>query len=262
MPPVRCGILALAGALGATTALGQTEIGNHEIQKAQHFAAKGSRALRAGNFGAALPMFQKALEAVPEFPDAHMGLGHVALRERSYERALAAYRQAEEGYTALGEAMFRRRLVEYDEAQEQIRNLRQELIELHARANRTGSNESEPGLTGLRIEQSIGHLEQIQRPDRSDVTLAPAEVPFFIGNALMHLGRHAEAIDAWRAALRRDPRFAPAYNNLAVALWKTGRVGQAHACVARAEALGVVTNPAFKADLDRAGTAETGSTCP
>lgn len=262
MPPARIGVLAIAGVLGATVALGQAEIGNHEIQKAQHFAAKGSKALRAGNFGAALPMFQKALEAVPEFPDAHMGLGHVALRDRSYERALAAYRNAENGYVALSEAMFRRRLVEYDEAQDQVRNLRQELVELRARSNRAGTNENEPGLLMMRIEQSIAHLELIKRPDRSDVDIAPAEVPFFIGNALMHLGRHAEAIDAWRATVRRDPRFAPAYNNLAVALWKTGHPSQARACVARAEALGVVTNPAFKADLDRAGPGDAASTCP
>ncbi len=261
MPPGRIGVLAIAGALGASAAVGEPQPGDHAILKAHHFAAKGSRALRAGNFGVALPMFRKALEAVPQYPDAHMGLGHVALRDRSYEEALAAYRNAERGYAALGEALFRRRLVEYDEAQDRIRDLRQELTELRARANRAGTNENEPGLTAMRIEQSIAHLEMIRRPDPSGIQVAPAEVPFFIGNALMHLGRRSEAIDAWTATVRRDPAFAPAYNNLAVALWKTGRVSQARACVARAESLGVVTNPAFKADLDRAGPGDP-SNCP
>ena len=260
MPPARIGILAIVGAIATTTALAQRDVGDHEIQRAQRLAAKGSRALRAGNFGAALPMFQKALEAVPAFPDAHMGIGHVALKDRSYERALTAYRNAEHGYAALGEALFRRRVDEYDAAQEQIRNLRQELTDLRARANRAGTNESEPGLTGLQIEQSIGQLELIKRPSPGDHELAPAEVPFFIGNALMHLGRYGEAIDSWRETVHRDPKFAPAYNNLAVAFWKTGRPGQARACIARAEELGVVPNPAFKADLERARSVE--GVCP
>jgi tetratricopeptide (TPR) repeat protein len=262
MPRGRLGILAILGAIGATSALAQHDIDDHEIQRAQRFASKGSKALRAGNFGAALPMFQKALEAVPAFPDAHMGIGHVALKDRSYERALEAYRSAEQGYTALGEALFRRRVDEYDRAQEQIRNLRQELTELRARANRAGTNESEPGLTAIQIEQSISHLELLKRPNPGDHELAPAEVPFFIGNALMHLGRYGEAIDSWRETVRRDPKFAPAYNNLAVAFWKTGRPGQARACVARAEELGVEANPAFKADLERTGNVRAAANCP
>jgi tetratricopeptide (TPR) repeat protein len=206
-------------------------------------------------------MFRKALEVVPQFPDAHMGLGHVALREHSYEEALEAYRSAERGYATLGEAMFRRRLAEYDDAQDQIRNLREELTELRARANRAGTNENEPGLTAMRVEQAIAQLELIRRPGLGDIEVAPAEVSFFIGNALIHLERREEAIEAWTTTIHRDPSFAPAYNNLAVALWKTGRVSQARACVARAEALGVVTNPAFKTDLDRAGPAAP-ATCP
>jgi tetratricopeptide (TPR) repeat protein len=253
--------LAIAGTLGATGAFGQSNTNDHAILKAQHFAAKGSVALRAGNFNAALPWFRKALEAVPSFPDAHMGLGHVALREHSYETALASYQSAERGYAALGEAIFRRRLVEYDDAQEQIQNLRQELIEMRARANRAGTNENEPGLVAVRMEQAIAHLEMIKRPDLADIEVAPPEVPFFIGNALMYLGRYSEAIEKWTSAIRRDPSFAPAFNNLAVALWKTGHVSEARACVVRAEALGVVTNPAFKADLNRAGPGDPTS-CP
>jgi tetratricopeptide (TPR) repeat protein len=261
MPPVRLGVLTLAGALAATSATGQSDIGDHAILKAQHFAAKGSRALRAGNFNAALPMFRKALEAVPQFPDAHMGLGHVALREHAYEEALAAYQNAERGYVTLGEAMFQRRLIQYDEAQDEIRNLREELTELRGRANRAGTNENEPGLTVMKLEQAIAQLELVKRPSPGEIEIAPAEVSFFIGNALMHLGRLDEAIQAWTTTIHRDASFAPAYNNLAVALWKAGRVSEARACVARAEALGVVTNPAFKSDLDRAGPSEPAS-CP
>ncbi len=264
MSPLRIGGLAVGCVLGATAALAQSEIGEHQIHKAQHFSAKGSRALRAGNFGAALPMFQKALQAVPAFPDAHMGLGHVALKEQSYEQALRAYRDAEEGYTRLADALFRRRSEAYDEAQEQIRNLQQELGELRARQNRVGSTQEAPGLEMLRIEQAIAHLELIKRPEQGETVIVPAEVPFFIGNALMHLGRLEEAIDAWRATVRRDPGFAPVYNNLAVALWKSGRVAEARACIARAEALGIVPNPAFKADLARAepGAGLSAASCP
>jgi len=264
MSPLRVCGFAILSALGVTAALAQSEIRDHEIHKAHHFSVKGSKALRAGNYGAARPMFQKALEAVPAFPDAHMGLGHLALRDRSYERALTAFRAAEDGYVRLADAMFRRKSVEYDEARERIRNLRQELVELRARGNRTGSAENEPALAMMRVEQAIAQLELIKRPEPGETEIVPAEVSFFVGNALMHLGRHDEAIDAWRVTVRRKPGFAPAYNNLAVAFWKRGRVAQARACVTRAEALGIAPNPDFKKDLERAGPGDqrTPTTCP
>ena len=48
-----------------------------------------------------------------------------------------------------------------------------------------------------------------------------------MGNALAQAGNMHEAIGHWEQALRVQPDFAEAHNNLGVALWQAGRVQEA-----------------------------------
>ena len=63
-------------------------------------------------------------------------------------------------------------------------------------------------------------------PAGSDAGLPPTEKvadAFALGNLCLHQGRYAEAIAAYQTAVKADPTFAEAWNNLAVAYQNLGQ---------------------------------------
>ncbi len=52
---------------------------------------------------------------------------------------------------------------------------------------------------------------------------------FTLGNLCLQQGRYPEAIDAYETALKGDPSFAEAWNNLAIAYQDIGQDGKAMA---------------------------------
>jgi len=215
------------------------------IKKASKFYSKGERAFKTGNMKAAAEAFNEAIGASKDFPEAHIGLGHIAIRESRFEEALASYEKARDGYGALGEAMFKIRTQRYTGARDQVRDLRDQISNLQ-------SNSSNAGLANLQVsklENMISQLEVIEPPSRDNSSEPPGEVFFYIGNALFRLNRLAEAVTAWETCRDKSPEFAMVYNNLALAYMQTGKLGEASVSLAKAEELGFPVNPQFKADL-------------
>jgi Tfp pilus assembly protein PilF len=56
---------------------------------------------------------------------------------------------------------------------------------------------------------------------------------FTLGNLCMQQGRYPEAITAYETALKADPSFAEAWNNLAIAYQNTGQDDKAMAAFRR-----------------------------
>ena len=66
------------------------------------------------------------------------------------------------------------------------------------------------------------------RPDQAVEALPVAQTEkvadsFTLGNLCMQQGRYADAIAAYEEALKEDPSFADAWNNLAIAYQNTGQ---------------------------------------
>ena len=68
---------------------------------AMAYAQRGLSALQKGNVARAREDFDRALAKLPGLPDAHTGLGHLAMRERRFDDALREYRLAEEGWRTM-----------------------------------------------------------------------------------------------------------------------------------------------------------------
>jgi len=88
--------LLVAGA--ATTTTPASDTSERMLRQAMGYSQRGMHALEKGNAARAAEDFQRALKEVPELPDAHAGLGHVAMQQRRFEDALAAYRRAQQAY--------------------------------------------------------------------------------------------------------------------------------------------------------------------
>lgn len=248
-----------------TTAPGP-ETSERAIRQAMGYSQRGMRALEKGNSARAADDFRRALAQVPELPDAHAGLGHVAMQQRRFEDALVAYRRAQEAYRRFGaervemaQNRYSRTLDRLQLVQDQANLVEQEQRRAQVRGGPIGggSSPSEGYLQRQRLlyEQEIAKLQsqtQTAPVFEADTSDPPAAYHFYEANALFNLKRNDEAIAAWKLAVERDPAYGVAFNNLAVAYWMTGRLDDAQASLARADQLGFKVNPSFRADLQKA----------
>ncbi len=241
--PLIPALLSLALVLGAAAPVAATD--TRALKRASSSVKKAERALEKGDTRGAVEQFEKALEAVDGFPDALLGLGHLAMAEQRFDDALGYYQRAEAGFTELGEAMFDIRTRRYADAQNQMQDLRDSINEL---------NSLNPAPRDLaqrigQLENAIQRLQSVQPPDRDTVGDPPAEIYFYIGNAHFRSNRVDAAIEAWTRCAERNPQFAMVHNNLAIAYHGMGRSAQAREHLARAEELGFPVNPQFKEEL-------------
>lgn len=227
---------------------------SRQIRDADNNFKFAARALKAGNVRKARTYYTKALEIIPSFPEAHIGMGHIALGEGRFEDALREYEAARNGYAELGDALFDHELTRYMEAQQQIRDIRDRIRELQrALTLRPALDPHTIEREIVQLEASSQQLESIKAPLRGGIE-PPGELSFYAGNALFRLGRVDEAIREWEICTQKSPKFPLVYNNLAVAYIKKSRLHDALQSVALAERMGVVVNPGLKADLERSMT--------
>jgi len=141
-----------------------------------------------GRHGEAIVAFGRALETRPDFAEAHFNLGvaHLAIGEP--RRALEHYRAAIDARP------------DYAEAHASLGVVHAELGE---RDNAAAAFLAAGNLYGQRRQyvEALDALRRalVERPDH-------AEAYFRLGVAYARLGRNADAIAAWEAAARLDPR--------------------------------------------------------
>jgi tetratricopeptide (TPR) repeat protein len=249
--------------LAAVTTASASEAGERQLRQAMGYAQRGTRSLEKGNTARAAEDFKRAVALVPELPDAHAGLGHVAMQERRFEDALAAFRRAQEAYRRFAADRVELAQNRYSRSRDRIQVLQDEmnsvereqmLAQVRGGSLSNGNAPSEGRLQRTRVEyeRAIAQLEsqtQTVPAFEADGSEPPAAYHFFEANALFNLKRRDDAIAAWQRAVERDPNYAVAFNNLAVAYWMAGRLDDAQASLARADSLGFKVNPSFRADL-------------
>lgn len=222
--------------------------GTQDIGKASRLCQKAERALRSGNLEGAKSQYGDALELVPKFPQAQIGLGQIAMTEQRFAEAQTHFEAARDGFAELGDALNSIQSKRYGQAQRQINEMRDQLNQL----NRFSSS-PQASIDRTRLENEIERLQAIQPPSDDESGGAPGEVYFYIGNAQFQQGKVDDALGSWQTCAELSPKFAMVYNNLAIAYWKKGEIGKALDSLDRAEELGFPVNPAFREDLEKVG---------
>lgn len=211
---------------------------------------RADAALDRGDLGTARDRFGRALAAVPGFPDALLGLGHLAMLERRYDDAVDAYLRAEESWRSLGAELVDLQAERYARSHQQVLELEQEIQRIRT------AGVPDAGLRASKLENAIARLRSIEPPARDTAGEPPAALYFHLGNALFRAERTDAAIVAWTRCIERDPALAEVYNNLALAFFRVGRLPQAREYAAEAERRGFALHPQFKRDLGLTGPAE------
>ncbi len=252
-----CAVLILGFSLAAGDG---KEVTAHRVRKATAEHSRGAEALRTADLETATLHFRAALAIIDDFPPAHVGLGHVALKAGAFSEALSHYEAAEQGFVAMGDRLREFRLQQYQAAIEEGERIRDELARPILQSPDTGGapagsrNESaEASLRNRRtaLESRLREIEALTPPDDETLLEPPPELGFFKGNALFQLGRVEDAIGVWELFATRQPAFGPVHNNLALAYLKTGRIVLARQSLDRAKAQGVPVPPAIEAELQR-----------
>jgi tetratricopeptide (TPR) repeat protein len=235
--------LACAAALPATSAMpAEKQLTTRQLHEAIAHCRSGDEALGRGELSRASEQFEKALAIASDFPEAYMGLGHIALVRGDYAAALGAYTRARDAYARIGQQLYDHRLQEKGQAGLEVQSRRDDIMNLTKLLQGGVALESRV----REIEREINYFDRMEVPNRDKRTETPANVYFFRGNALFHLDRVEEAVADWEEASRLAPDFGPVYNNLALAYWTLGKKPEAQAALARAEELGVTVHPDFK----------------
>ncbi len=234
-----------ARAGGAATSQANAEA----IQQSFRHYTSGARYLAQKNYDKARVSLQKSLDAFPDFPEAHLGLGQIAMAEKNYPLALEEFQIAKQKYSRASEAIYSLRMLRYQESLRQAQEVRDQIREAVwiQQQSRNPSSIDDQRISSL--ENIAQQLENASPPVRGGDSEPPGELYFQIGNALFNMNRLPEATTAWQTAVLKSPGFPPGYNNLAVALWKQGRAREALSLLEQAEAAKVPVNGYLKADI-------------
>lgn len=238
-------------ACAVSLAWGAPEYSARQLDLAQRHHLAGINALRGGDLEKAARKFGAAIEVVPDFPDARLGLGHLAMLREDFEGALLEYRRAEAAYAVMGSSLAEVRMKKFSEAHMRSQEVRDQLNGLRS-AVASGRVRATPEVERemFRLEEEARRLQGIAPPDLDNLDVPPAEVDFYIGSALFNLGSVDEARQRWETARTKNPSFALVHQSLAVAYLSAGRVDDAWASLQRAEQLGLKVNPQLKRDLE------------
>lgn len=249
-------LLVTAVLLLATTA--NAEDFAKKYSRAARHAALGQEALKANDAAKASQEFEEALKIMPDLPEAHLGMGHLAMGRKDFESAYRAYTAAREAYIGIDEKLKSVEYQRYIDARKEMNGLT-DLINAYGTPN-SSSNANTKGMSSSRVTMQQGtYQNQVDRdkkqemPDKKNPQLnpaVPAQVYFMIGNALFRMNRYDEARDNWETCISIAPDFAPVYNNLAVIYLKQQRYTDAKASLVKAEELGVKVNPEFMKAVD------------
>jgi tetratricopeptide (TPR) repeat protein len=189
----------------------QAEERSRALREATELFRKGTEALKKQDLAKAKDLMIKATNTLPGFPEANLALGHIALQEKAYPDALSYYEKARDGYAQIGDLLFDLQQDRFRDAQIQIREFRDELLNLDNTRVKVGNVDTRK----LQMEEAIHKLELIRAPSPTSAKEPPAEVFFYIGNAHFYLKHLEQAVTSWEACAKDSPQFGSVFNNLA-----------------------------------------------
>lgn len=153
--------------LGVLAAEAARDVQERDLRMAMAYAHRGLSALQKGNVARAREDFDRALAKLPGLPDAHTGLGHLAMRERRFEDALREYRLAEEGWRSMTSLSLRLETQRYADSRnelERLRVLQRDLAQAASRAEaraETGGS-ANPGRYTREVMELDGRIRALE----------------------------------------------------------------------------------------------------
>jgi len=199
------------------------------------------------------------LERLPEHHEAHFLLSQILYKRDAFEKALEHIRAAEEGYlkmTAAASILQQQKMREQLDSVGSLIDNAREAAAADDAANRRGSCQVERyGKAAQDAKNKLSKEERLDEMGRDkEISPIPAHYFYFHGNCLFRLKRLPEAEAQYLLAIKADPRYGEAYNNLINLLFMEKRLDEARTFLSQAEAHEAAISPGLKkAVLEKAG---------
>jgi tetratricopeptide (TPR) repeat protein len=236
--------------LSTADASPQQRLTEQAQQAAYDHFRKGMQDLMAEHYPEAERNFRSAVQIDPHYDAAFYGLGQVYMATKRYPEAVRAYLDSREAFKG---AVAAERAGAAD-AEKRLRDQIQALKDNVARLERTATQSANAQNEIYRERDMIRQLEiRLNRFNTGGVTPVPAGLSMALGSAYFRTGDTESAEREYLEAIKADPQFGEAHNNLAVIYMLSGRIEQANQEVALAEKAGFRVSPQFKQDLKKRG---------
>lgn len=196
-------------------------------------------------FPAAKKEIEAIIQKVPQLSEAHFLMAKVLYAEKAYPDALASMEKAEQTLGAMGAMMMKMN----EDRRQGLSSRRQQQDAVIA--DLKGRPQPLPLADQARLdraEQLRGELDREINELNEPTTgvRMPAEYSFFHGNILLRMQKFNEAAAKYDEALKADPGYADAANNLASLYYQVKQYQKAHDVLTGVEARGGTVNPELK----------------
>lgn len=203
--------------------------------------------VEAHRFDQAKKALAPVLSLVPGHATAHFLLAWMAYEDRDFAGALDNIETSERSLKDLSLCYAK---VKEDEAANdatEARDIQASIDQLKSAITSSGEGEATGASDILGAKQQhLGYLESKKTFNDGASFEVPAAYCFLHGNCLYRLGRFPEAAAQYESAVRSNPGYTKAWNNLINLYRETKDFASARTALAQAEAAGVVIQPKLK----------------
>jgi len=216
---------------------------------------KGKRHFAREDYKKARKEFEKLLTQMPEHADARFFLSQIDYKEGDVEKALSHIQIAKEYYKFSAKMKMKLAEMEKIKLEEQKQELEDKCSDLEEKIiimTQDGDNDEKEDITASlqrKIENTKKQIKSIEIQMAipvSSMADIPAEYFYINGNIYFRMKKFQEAHDQYQEAIRRNPRYGEAYNNLAALYFQVRQYQKALNYLNQAEENGAKINPEFK----------------
>jgi tetratricopeptide (TPR) repeat protein len=212
---------------------------------------KAKTAFRRGNMAKCEQEALFCLERLTRHHEAHFLMSQVLYQRGEFGKALEHIQAAEEGYLKLTEAVSLLEQQKLKEKTDSVASLFDDVQEYTVADNATKNRGScQPDRYAKPLQDAKEKLIKEGRWDERDqgqmISQIPADYHYIHGNCLFRLKRLPEAEAAYLLAIKINPGYGEAYNNLINLLFMQKRLDEARACLSQAEAHKASIHPGLK----------------
>jgi tetratricopeptide (TPR) repeat protein len=230
------------------------------FKRATPFYLEAAKQFAKDNLDKAEKKLQEALAIMPEHADAYYLMAQIQLKRKEFSQALASIIAAEKNYAAIAKFQTFTHQQYFDQLRQQRQDLEEKrgkiqdaLVRLPPLNPKESAAIQDRGRYDAEIQAITRIIQQIDT--RLNSPIPPTfEIPagyFYIhGNALFRQGMLVDAAAKYQEAIRLEPSYGNAYNNLALVSFSLGKYQEALDCLLRAEAAGIKINQDFKRAIE------------
>ncbi len=241
-----------------------------QFRLAKQLFQSGKQYLAKERFINAEKAFKTCLEKFSRFSYADYALAQIYYQQKKYSQALEHIKKAKKSYEFIAKLGASAQMEYLDKLREQKQTLQDQGLDLkqyvdNARRNSVadgGDGNAETKKSALRFlssrdnlqhgQTTIGRIDQRTLTPVAKGTDIPGGYYYIHGNILFKVKRFRAAMDQYMKAVKIEPTFGDAYNNIANLYFMARQYGKAKSYLEKAEKNGGKVNAGFKQAIQKA----------